>query len=289
MDKPSLLLLTDDSERLRRWADLLAPAARTLYSSLAEIPAEAAVDIIVTDGPVPPGETTGAGFKSRRGDTGVIALGPCDGADVSLPEDYTARELRLAIELLAEIVRLRRAHGEAARDRQTLQRLASIDPLTGLPNRRGWEEELASRIETLPRSSTLCAAFFDIDHFKNINDEYGHAAGDHALQAVARGLTTGVRPGDYVARLGGDEFGLLISNLLDEAGAVVERVRRHLVQPASETLPRVVTISAGFALATASLPDHSSTAAELLGAADEALRCAKRRGRNQTAGGLLPT
>lgn len=113
--------------------------------------------------------------------------------------------------------------GQAAR----LHALALEDALTGLPNRRAWEQHVERELERCGRAEQrLCLALIDVDDFKGFNDRGGHAAGDELLREVAGTWADALRRGDVLARLGGDEFGVLLpAASLDEATQVLERVR----------------------------------------------------------------
>ena len=108
-----------------------------------------------------------------------------------------------------------------------LERLSHEDPLTGLANRRRWDTELVSACtEARERGTVVGVVLLDIDHFKKINDRYGHPGGDEALRAVAGLLTGRVRAGDLVARLGGDELAVLMPGAdLDRACELAEWLR----------------------------------------------------------------
>jgi diguanylate cyclase (GGDEF)-like protein len=150
-----------------------------------------------------------------------------------------------------------------------LESMARTDDLTGLPNRRAWDEELPrevlrSRRETLP----LCVAMIDLDHFKEYNDEHGHQAGDRLLKQAAAAWGVELRGTDFLARYGGEEFALALPACPpDEAIAVVERLRA--------ATPQGETASAGIACW-----NGAESAAALVGRADAALYEAKRQGRN---------
>jgi diguanylate cyclase (GGDEF)-like protein len=161
----------------------------------------------------------------------------------------------------------RRAEQEAVQARQ--------DPLTGLPNRRAFEEVLESR-------PTLAAALMlDLDHFKRINDTFGHETGDQVLIQVAALLQQTLGASAFCARLGGEEFCVLVSDVAsdDELLFFAERVRRGVkeLRFAGKDQPRV-TVSIGAARRQA----HEPTAREAIVRADQALYCAKRDGRDQT-------
>ncbi|MDW5416121.1 diguanylate cyclase [Iodobacter sp. CM08] len=151
---------------------------------------------------------------------------------------------------------------------------ARTDPLTGLLNRRSLENQ-AARALGLPEPA--CVAFADIDHFKRLNDSYGHDTGDRALRLFARVLKEALRPGDIVGRFGGEEFVVVFPNT-DEAGALcgLERVRAALeCRIAIAGLP---VFTASFGLAAAFGPIEFN---ELVRTADMALLEAKRTGRNK--------
>jgi diguanylate cyclase (GGDEF)-like protein len=116
--------------------------------------------------------------------------------------------------LVAEVERLERELADARARMAELEARADIDPLTDLLNRRGFERALKRSLAYVNRHGTSAALIYlDLDDFKRINDDHGHAAGDAMLQAVAMVLTRHVRASDVVARIGGDEFALLLWNL----------------------------------------------------------------------------
>ena len=146
------------------------------------------------------------------------------------------------------------------------------DPLTGVCNRRAFDDSLAAQLALLERYGTpFSAAFIDIDHFKQVNDKHGHLHGDHILQQVAKLLDEAARETDIVTRYGGEEFVVIMPHT-DLAGASIFTERlRALVE---EKLP--VTISGGVTMAL-----DGDTAQSMIARADAALYDAKAAGRNQ--------
>lgn len=149
--------------------------------------------------------------------------------------------------------------------------LASTDMLTGLLNRRAFLEDLEA---SQPRSGVVL--FLDIDHFKRINDTYGHAAGDACIRSVAQCIENSVRHSDVVGRLGGEEFAVFLNEApLSDARKFGERLTRGVSVPVDGVAPEItVTLSVGAA-------NWQSRAGfdEMLQRADEALYKAKRSGR----------
>jgi diguanylate cyclase (GGDEF)-like protein len=165
-----------------------------------------------------------------------------------------------------------------------------IDTKTGLLNAGTWEREAATEVARAVRTHTsLAVALIDIDHFKVVNDSFGHLAGDRALRTIARALPIFLREYDLVGRFGGEEFALLLpqAKALD-AYRIAERIRTHIgsmpitVSDDADAEPARLSISVGVAVLGARW-DSSSGAqlTELLAAADGALYQAKRDGRNQ--------
>ncbi|HXA28712.1 MAG TPA: bifunctional diguanylate cyclase/phosphodiesterase [Candidatus Angelobacter sp.] len=151
-----------------------------------------------------------------------------------------------------------------------VQSLARTDPLTGVPNRRAWDEEVHRGISRRRRDGEpLCVAMLDLDHFKIFNDEQGHQAGDRILQQVVSSWLSVLRAGDVLARYGGEEFTILLNGCrLDTAHGIVERLR--------ELVPRGLTCSAGLAEW-----DGIESHVAMMERCDAALYEAKSRGRNR--------
>jgi diguanylate cyclase (GGDEF)-like protein len=164
----------------------------------------------------------------------------------------------------------------------TMHKTAAVtDPMTGLFNRRGFDEGARRVLAARARQRRpVTALLFDLDHFKRINDRFGHAAGDQTLNLFASVISTGMRADDLIARLGGEEFAALIVGSLEDGVAAAERIR-----VAFETAGRAVgghyvgaTVSVGVACG-----DPNEGVDVLLERADQALYDAKRAGRNRVA------
>jgi len=169
----------------------------------------------------------------------------------------------------------------SASNRKLLGRLAAearVDQLTGVLNRRGFEERLHVELDRVGRDQAyLGVATFDIDHFKSVNDEFGHKVGDQVLAHLGAVLAEKTRTTDVVARTGGEEFVALLPGT-DEAGAqaYAERVREAFAARSGLDLPHV-TVSAGVTAEQA--PEDAGA---LLHRSDSALYAAKRAGRDRT-------
>ena len=161
-----------------------------------------------------------------------------------------------------------------------LREQAIRDPLTNLFNRRYLEETLDRELARAGRESyPVCIIMVDLDHFKRINDTYGHDAGDEVLKALAKTLTEQSRRGDFACRYGGEEFVIAMPNIPEHtAYERAENLRRHLnsLQIPYENHKLTTTTSMGIA----SYPTHGQTRQALLRAADLAMYAAKRAGRD---------
>jgi diguanylate cyclase (GGDEF)-like protein len=159
-----------------------------------------------------------------------------------------------------------------------------IDPKTGLLNAVTWRRESTSEVARAERSgSSLAVALIDIDHFKHVNDNFGHLAGDEALRAISQALRLAVRQYDLVGRFGGEEFSVLLPQAdAADARVIAERIRGGIealrVDSGIPGVPITMTVSVG----VAALGDGArAQITELLAAADAALYRAKRAGRNR--------
>jgi len=156
---------------------------------------------------------------------------------------------------------------------------AATDALTGLPNRRTVQDTVKLLAAQAGRNAApLAALALDLDHFKNINDSYGHERGDDVLAAAATAFRACVRDSDFVGRSGGEEFVVLLpATDLDNARRVAEKIRDEVSRIQIPTVQQPITVSIGIAL----IPDHASSAEILLRHADRALYAAKNNGRNR--------
>jgi diguanylate cyclase (GGDEF)-like protein len=189
--------------------------------------------------------------------------------------------------------RFRKRHAEIARDitrvmqlglshverLESLTKKATTDGLTGLSNRKAFLERLATDLARLDGRHPCGVVMLDIDHFKGINDAYGHPFGDEVLRGVASVLGKGVRKGDTAGRYGGEEFVLFLHMAdTERARDGAERFRRMIRQIRFAHAGREVAVTASFGVACA--PHHGKGVEELLKHADEALYLSKRRGRD---------
>lgn len=185
------------------------------------------------------------------------ALAKVADATVALRADITRRELVEA----------------ALREREEeLRVMALTDSLTGLANRRAFMDQLAqSHARAVRRNSPVCVLFCDVDHFKTINDTYGHTAGDEVLREVAARLQAHFRTEDTVARLGGDEFAVICESNLAFTQTLIDRVRDALATPYSINGDLIAaTVSVGIAT-----PQPGETSTQLLERADSTMYQAK--------------
>jgi diguanylate cyclase (GGDEF)-like protein len=173
-----------------------------------------------------------------------------------------------------------------ARLRETLRRQSVLDPLTGLFNRRHFDAALKRELARARRKNVpVSLVLVDIDHFKRVNDEYGHAVGDAVLRTIAQQLRLGIREGDIACRYGGEEMVLLLPECTAmDAGVRAEAIRIALgaiVPNAEGEGPERITASFG----VAAYPLHAQDAEALFWVADKALYRAKELGRDRVATG----
>ena len=204
------------------------------------------------------------------------------------PRQWSTADVRLLQSLATQVgiaVQQATLHRQITLANQGLRRMAYLDGLTQVANRRRFEQHLESEWRRMARQKDPIAIILaDIDYFKGFNDLYGHQAGDNCLRLVARTLSHAAkRPGDLVARYGGEEFVVILPNTaLKGAETVAEEIRRSIrdrhISHRSSTIDNIVTMSLGVA---SCVPAANSSAANLLKQADEALYAAKAGGRDQ--------
>jgi diguanylate cyclase (GGDEF)-like protein len=183
--------------------------------------------------------------------------------------------------VLAVVLRLRERNERLV---ATLRETATCDSLTGALNRGAFEEHLrAERARSLRNGRPYAVAIIDVDHFKLVNDEHGHAAGDAALVRLAGLVRANTREGDVFARVGGEEFALLLADTDLEQAAILAEGLRGLVRRETAYDPVPLTVSIGVAAAD---PEGQ---ADVMLAADRALYGAKRAGRDRVMRGAAGT
>ncbi|WP_157936792.1 GGDEF domain-containing protein [Geodermatophilus chilensis] len=192
---------------------------------------------------------------------------------MSEQQERQAAVERLNRQLAEQVEVIERLRAELAEE-------AVRDPLTGLHNRRHLDRVLVADLARRPRTGQLSLLVLDVDHFKSVNDRFGHAAGDTVLTSVAATLSAAVRTGDTAARLGGEEFVLVLPGAgRDQAVERAEQVRRQVaaVRHVLDGDDVGITVSIGVAVC----PADGSDPAALLRAADQALYTAKATGRDR--------
>ncbi|GAB6068327.1 hypothetical protein JCM13664_16460 [Methylothermus subterraneus] len=220
----------------------------------------------------------------RRGELlGALNLGSADGSRFGLG---------MATDFLDRLRQILAVCLENTLNFELLRRTSLIDPLTGVNNRRFFEQRLGEEIDRAARTGEpLACLFLDIDHFKRINDTYGHPTGDLVLAEVASQIRAQLRSQDVLARYGGEEFVALLSGADEKrAQEVAERIRRRIeALKITDHNHRVISVTLSIGLAEYN-PNQVTAMTEIdqqrfLELADQALYVAKRNGRNQVASG----
>jgi diguanylate cyclase (GGDEF)-like protein len=194
--------------------------------------------------------------------------------DLAKQEQETAR---LALTQLAPCLK-------NALDYLRLKRRADRDGLTGLFNRRSLDARLDQELKRHMRHRDgFCLLMADLDHFKKVNDTFGHLAGDAVLRHAAQSLEAGLRTTDFLARYGGEEFAVILPHTGQaQAWILAERLRRRVAATSARYAGRTIPITVSIGLASFT-PGQASTPASLLGLADQALYAAKGVGRNNVS------
>ena len=195
--------------------------------------------------------------------------------------DEREQEVAARLQSLAERVAHMEQEASGFREHLEEQRQkALIDPLTGLPNRAAWSERLEHEVgQWQQHGNTLMLAMLDLDHFKRINDNYGHLAGDKVLKIIATVLRKRLRGSDFIARFGGEEFVLLLPSTVPAAGMkLLEHLRASIEACPFHFKGERVTITVSMGLAAFRPGEHGDL---VLKRADQALYRAKNAGRNR--------
>jgi diguanylate cyclase (GGDEF)-like protein len=186
--------------------------------------------------------------------------------------------------LIQEKERLTQSLEQANRE---LEIQATSDALTGLANRRAVEAALMRDLARADREhSSVSLLALDVDHFKKVNDTYGHAVGDLVLAAIGVALRNTLRGGDLPGRIGGEEFIAILPNTdTDGAAVTAERLRKVISEQRVRVPGGTLGVTASFGVSTARGPGCAGTGKALLERADAALYAAKRGGRNRVERG----
>ncbi len=276
-------------EAVARFGEALAATHDT--EQLVRVVVESAVEATGAAGGVvlgPDGELARAGDPDAGAERIALPLrvGTSDfGLLVLTGDAFAASEVETATSLAAQVV----VALENARLHTVVERQALFDSLTGLANRRSLEETLSAEVARATRfGDSMSVVLADLDRFKQVNDQYGHAAGDEVLKEFAAALRETLRESDTAGRWGGEEFAFVLSGTdIDGALHLAERARVALAERVV-TLPDggELTVTASFGVA--SFPTWR-TPEDLLAAADTALYEAKREGRNRVVSAVEST
>ena len=216
---------------------------------------------------------------TSRGETQDIVDGMEAGADDYLVKPFNSHELRARLGAGRRIVKLQSALISA---REALRHQATHDSLTGAWNRTAIMDALRKELARASREGrSVAVVMADIDHFKRVNDTYGHRAGDAVLREVVRRMRACLRPYDDIGRYGGEEFMIVLGgNSTADAAAVAERVRAGIAQDPENTFEATIPVTISFGVASTDEGDAADVES-LIQSADMALYRAKEHGRNR--------
>lgn len=292
MQKYKVLIVEDDSVQRELFSTALSGDydVLTAVTGAAALQMATAADLVLLDAGLPDmdGVTVCRTLKKDKdlADIPVVFITARAGSDDHVAGlaagaiDYVTKPVNLEI-LKARV----RTYVSLKNQRDALTRLATLDGLTGIANRRSFDAALQREWRRLARNAqALSVILLDVDHFKQFNDSYGHAAGDECLRKVARAVANVVRrPADLAARYGGEEFVVLLPETdLQGAATAAESIRKAVaalqIPHAKSSAADHVTVSLGVAQA---MPSDKGDPLALVTAADRQLYAAKAEGRNR--------
>jgi diguanylate cyclase (GGDEF)-like protein len=267
-DAARLMLADDDTVRATALDALTSSAATHLGMTIGD------VELII--GELEPELEE----MAKTFDLGSMSQAPVDEIVKAAQTQLTTLSLNLATQLNHEQVR----NENLTELNRKLEEEASTDSLTSLPNRRTFDaylgNQVAGRLRN-PRSTMLALVIFDLDHFKAVNDNFGHSVGDEVLQEIGKRLLDGSRRGELAARVGGEEFAVIMPDVVvQELAGAAERMRAMIGGAPVDTAigPLAVTASIGAAYTAVAVPDIE---AALYKKADDALYASKEGGRDR--------
>jgi len=210
------------------------------------------------------------------------------GVDDFLAKPIDVRELGARVQAAGRISNLQNTLYDTAREMQTtnekLAELAQTDPLTKLGNRRYMQSHLQATLkESSSRGGGTCCAIIDIDHFKKINDQYGHDVGDEVLVGIAKRLRRVVRPTDVLARMGGEEFAIIMfyQNDSNFRHSIFARIQQSIGARAIKTSAGEVKVTISMGVCCRFSGDPELNMEMLIKCADQKMYRAKKKGRDQ--------
>jgi two-component system cell cycle response regulator len=259
------------------WEELQKPDAPALLVLDWEMPGMDGIDVCRKVRAAESGHPRYIILLTARSGTEDLVAGLEAGANDYVGKPFEPAELRARVDVGRRFVEL---HDQLLASQRALEHQARTDPLTQIMNRGAIEARLHEEVARTKREgATLALGILDIDHFKHVNDTYGHAAGDQVLREVVRRLAVAFRPYDALGRIGGEEFLVLIPGAAPEdARTVLERARQIVCATAVDHADRQidVTISLGGTTTRGDEPED-----QVLIRADDALYRAKELGRNR--------